>query len=50
MNSQEAVKEIKDYLNSPQAFINPTGSLRYGVNNQISELVLYNFSRGLLKK
>ena len=45
--SDEAVKEGHTFLNSADAFLNPTGGLNYGINNQVGKLVLYNFTRGL---
>jgi ribosomal protein S18 acetylase RimI-like enzyme len=44
--SKEAIKEVDDYLNSPEAFLNESGGLRYGINNKISVMVLENFTRG----
>lgn len=46
--SEEAKKEIRDYLNSKEAYLNPNGSLRMGCNNPIAQLVLYNFTHGLV--
>jgi RimJ/RimL family protein N-acetyltransferase len=45
--SKEAVKETVDYLHTKDAFVHPNGSLRYGVNNNISALVIYSYSFGL---
>ena len=45
--SDEAVQEIKGYLNSKVAYLNPTGGLKYGANNHIVSLVLHNFTNGL---
>ena len=48
VNSKEALAEAKAYLNSKEAYITTNGELKYGVNNFIVELVLYNFTRGLI--
>lgn len=45
--SDEAVAEGKKFLNSPDAFLAPTGGLNFGLNNAIGDLVLYNFTGGL---
>lgn len=50
VSSKEAVQEVIDYLDSMEAYINPNGGLKYGVNNHIVSLVLFNFTRGLLTK
>ena len=50
ITSNEAIKECTDYLNSKEAYLSLDGTLRFGINNNISELVLYNFTRGLIEK
>lgn len=47
ITSEEAIKEAKDYLHSKHAFLNPDGSLRWGCNNIVSQLVLKSFTTGL---
>ena len=46
--SDEAIQEIKNYLNSKIAYTDTGGGLKYGVNNPITSLVLFNFTRGLV--
>lgn len=45
--SKEAIEEAKNYLNSKEAYLEPDGSLRFGINNAISELVLFSLTCGL---
>lgn len=45
--SDEAVKEAKRYLHSPEAFLSPQGGLNYGINNPIASMVLHNLTGGL---
>lgn len=45
--SKEAVKEVKDFLNSTKAFVDPAGGLMYGANNFITDLVLHNLTVGM---
>lgn len=46
--SNEATKEIDDYLNSKEAFLDQNGDLRYGINDRISVMVLETFTRGFI--
>ena len=48
VNSKEALAEARAYMNSKEAYIDTSGHLRYGINNFIVTLVLYNFTRGLV--
>lgn len=45
--SNEAVSEVREYLFSKNAFLKPSGELRYGVINPIVELVLNNITGGM---
>ncbi len=46
---EEAVKEVKDYLNNKKSYLDLDGELRYGANTHITKLVLHNFGRGLIE-
>lgn len=48
LTSQEANQEIETYLKSEVQFLSPSGKLRYGVTGDIENLVLHNFTRGLI--
>lgn len=42
--SKEVKEAGRNYLNSKAAFLQPDGSLKYGINNNTSTLVVYNLS------
>lgn len=48
-STDESIQETTDFLYSKDAYINAEGGLRYGVCNTLSEMVLYNMTRGLIK-
>lgn len=50
ITSKEAIEEINAYLNSYIAYVNPSGGLRYGFNNPISEMVMFNLTHNVLEK
>jgi len=47
VSSKDAVEEVRKFLASKNAYITPSGRLKYGVNNPVVELVLHNFTSGL---
>ena len=49
INSEEAVREATEYLNSLTAFIDPLEGLKYGVIGQIENLVLHALTAGVVE-
>lgn len=48
--AKETIKEVEDYLNSKEAHLDQNGNLRYGINDNISKMVLETFTRGFNPK
>ena len=44
--TEEANEEIRDFLHSKKAFIDPAGGLMYGANNFLLDLILHNLTIG----
>lgn len=49
-STEESIEESTKYLYSKDAYLNAEGKCRYGVSNTLSEMVLYNMTRGLINK
>lgn len=45
--SEEAIKECKEYLDSPVSIVNPNGKMLLGLTTGLSKVALYNFTREL---
>lgn len=46
LTAEESIKEVDETLRNKTTYLNPDGSLRYGINNLVSSMVLHSMTCG----